>query len=413
MKIKAKLFSQALILILISLIVIFAGCVSEDTSGKEQKSGVAGSDYRTVIDSRGVAVEIPSDVKRVATVSDGLIEGTMYALGVEGTIVGIGSSALQSEWTYSYPTDDGGVVNGTGGHHVIKELIENIEDIPLFAQYGSPLNYETLSSLEPDVVIVRLGTSAFWEDAEAAQKTIDRIESLGMPVVVLYSPNCYDDASLTRISDEIEIIGDVFDKKEDAAEIAAYLESQIALVEERTSDIPEDEKPSVLMFGLSPTHRAQGGAGVAQGLGTAESYMIETVVNAKNAYQVDIGTFQIVNTEQVLALDPDVIVLCTAWGYHPPGELTEATYYESLRELKAVKNGRIMSLPWTPCNCAKRIEYPIDVMVIAKAAYPDRFEDIELDEWLIEFYMNTYGVDQTTAEKLRTAQWMDWCVGEQ
>lgn len=167
------------------------------------------------------------------------------------------------------------------------------------------------------------------------------------------------------------------------------------------------------MFGLSPTHRAQGGAGVVQGLGTTESYMIEDVVNAKNAFQVDAGNFQIVNTEQVLALDPDVIVLCTAWGYHPPGELTEATYYSSLRELSAVKNGRVMSLPWTPCNCVKRLEYPIDLMVIAKAAYPDKFDDIELDDWLLEFYMNVYGVDQATAEKLRTAQWMDWCVEEQ
>ena len=138
--------------------------------------------------------------------------------------------------------------------------------------------------------------------------------------------------------------------------------------------------------------------------------MIEDVVNAKNAYQVDVGTFQIVNTEQVLALDPNVIVLCTAWGYHPPGELTDATYYSSLRELSAVKNGRVMSLPWTPCNCAKRLEYPIDVMVIAKAAYPELFEDLALDDWVLEYYMNVYAVDQATAEKLRTAQWRDWCV---
>ena len=140
--------------------------------------------------------------------------------------------------------------------------------------------------------------------------------------------------------------------------------------------------------------------------------MIEDVVNARNAYQVDAGEFQIVNTEQVLALDPDVIVLCTAWGYHPPGELTEATYYETLRELTAVKKGRVMSLPWTPCNCAKRLEYPIDVMVIAKAAYPELFEDIDLEDWLIEFYMNVYGVDQAKAEDLLHAQWMEWCVKE-
>lgn len=396
------------------LTAVFAGCTGQ---GTDQGAGNArGTDdqYRTVVDSRGVAVQVPSDIKRVVTVSDGLIEGTMYALGVEDTLVGMGSACIQKDWTYSYPTDGGGFVNGSGGCNVMQVLDPGIKEIPLFMEYGAAMNYETLSSLDPDVVILRLGSCSLEEkDSETSKKSIETIESLGIPLIVLYSPNCYSDPSLSQISEEIEIIGYLFDKKEQATKIADYLESQVALVEERTSDIPEDEKPSVLMFGLSPTHRAQGGAGVVQGLGTTESYMIEDVVNAKNAFQVDAGNFQIVNTEQVLALDPDVIVLCTAWGYHPPGELTEATYYSSLRELSAVKNGRVMSLPWTPCNCVKRLEYPIDLMVIAKAAYPDKFDDIELDDWLLEFYMNVYGVDQATAEKLRTAQWMDWCVEEQ
>ncbi|MDD4498349.1 MAG: ABC transporter substrate-binding protein [Methanosarcinaceae archaeon] len=388
--------------------VLCAGCAEQVSEADDALNGGC----RTVVDSRGVAVQVPEKIERVVTVSDGLIEGMMYALGVEDTLVGIGSAALKGESNYSYPIDNGGLVNGSGGSHVVKVLVENISDLPLFVQYGTAMNYETLSSLNPDVVIVRLGSCTFWEDNANAQKTIDMIESLGIPLVVLYSPSCYNDPSLSQISNEIEIIGDVFGKKEEAAEIASYLESQVALVEERTSGIPEEEKPSVLMFGLSPTHRAQGGAGVVYGLGTMESYMIEGAVNAKNAYQVEVGTLQIVNTEQVLALDPDVIVLCTAWGYHSPGELAEATYYESLRELSAVKNGRVMSLPWTPCNCVKRLEYPIDLMVIAKAAYPESFEDINLGDWLLEFYQNVYGVDRDTAEKLRTAQWMDWCVEE-
>jgi iron complex transport system substrate-binding protein len=390
------------------LVAAFAGCTGQEPGVADTTQG---DEYRTVVDSRGVAVQVPVKIERVVTVSDGLVEGVMYALGVEDSLIGIGSSCIQKDWTYSYPTDDGGFVNGSGGCNVMQVLNPEIKELPLVMQSGAAMNYETLSSLNPDVVILRLGSCSIQEkDSETAKKTIETIESLGIPLIVLYSPNCYSDPSLIQISNEIEIIGDVFGKREEATEIAEYLESQVAFVEERTSGISNDEKPSVLMFGLSPTHRAQGGAGVVQGLGTTESYMIEDVVNARNAYQVDAGTFQIVNTEQVLALDPDVIVLCTAWGYHPPGELTEATYYGSLRELSAVKNGRVMSLPWTPCNCAKRLEYPIDVMVIAKAAYPERFEDISLDDWLLEFYQNVYGVDQDTAKDLRTAQWMDWCV---
>ena len=119
-----------------------------------------------------------------------------------------------------------------------------------------------------------------------------------------------------------------------------------------------------------------------------------------------------VSPEHVLALDPDVIVLPTDWGYHPPRELYDAPYYQNLQELKAVKNRRVMALPWSPCNCDKRLEYPIDVMVMAKAAYPERFEDVDLGEWLLQFYQNVYDVDVKTAEGLRTAQLMDWTVEE-
>lgn len=36
--------------------------------------------------------------------------------------------------------------------------------------------------------------------------------------------------------------------------------------------------------------------------------------------------------------------------------------------------------------------------------------DIDLSEWLLEFYENVYGGDETTAQELRSVQWMDWCV---
>jgi iron complex transport system substrate-binding protein len=69
-----------------------------------------------------------------------------------------------------------------------------------------------------------------------------------------------------------------------------------------------------------------------------------------------------------------------------------------------------MALPWTPWNCEKRLEYPIDAMVIAKAAYPEIFADIDLADWLLDFYQGLYGVDRKTAKKIRAAQWMDWAV---
>jgi len=49
-------------------------------------------------------------------------------------------------------------------------------------------------------------------------------------------------------------------------------------------------------------------------------------------------------------------------------------------------------------------------MVIAKAAYPSLFEQINLSEWLLDFYQEVYRVDRQTATELRSAQLMDWTV---
>ncbi|AKB35764.1 ABC transporter, solute-binding protein [Methanosarcina siciliae C2J] len=401
-------------LITLSLILFIAtaasGCMQAPVQTTDNET-TPGEEYRTVVDSRGVEVKVPVDIERVVTVSDGLVEETMVVLGVDDTLVGLGSKGLQYEGDFFYPTDSGTNVTVRGGKHVVLALSPDVKDLPLVVDYGVAMNYETLASLEPDVIIIRMGSSAFLSgEDERAQKAIRTLESLGIPLVILYSPNCYENSDPTAISHEIRIIGEVFGEEEEADRLASCLESRQEMIIERTRNISEEEKPDVLVFGLSPMHRTQTSAGIAWGLKTTESYMIEDVVNAKNAFRSDLGSFEVVSTEQVLAMDPDVIVIGTAAHYAPPDELYEASYYKNLRELKAVKNRRVVSLPYSPRNSAKRLEYPLDLMVIAKAAYPKQFADIDLNEWTLSFYQDVYDVDSNTAVQLRSAQLMDWCV---
>ena len=81
-----------------------------------------------------------------------------------------------------------------------------------------------------------------------------------------------------------------------------------------------------------------------------------------------------------------------------------------LQDMGAVKDKKVYSLPWLPSNCDKRLEYPIEMMIIAKAAYPDKFSDINLADWISEFYQNVYNVDEKGADTLISAQWLDWVV---
>jgi len=369
-------------------------------------TGWAAEEMRTVVDGRGEEVQVPMEIERVVAVSNGFIESVMFVLGEEDKLVG-GRDCVQSIYNYSYPTVEGETYEYKDGMMPVTYM-KPVWDFTVIATTQTAINYEALTALDPDVAIIRVTTTSM--DDEMVQKTISMIEALGIPVVVLKSHTCFDKPDLSTISDEIRIIGNIFGKEEKAAELADYLESQTQMVFERTKDIPDSEKTTVLIFGASPKAREAGGTGLVMGTNTIDSYFVEDIVHAKNAFgepgQPDISA------EHLLALDPDVIVLTTWWGYHPPEELYTAPYYQNVAELSALRKHRVYALPWTPNYTGKRIEYPIDLMVIAKAAYPERFEDIKVHEWVLEFYQNVYGVDEETAIGLRSAQWLDWTVEE-
>lgn len=408
MKPKRKNLKRLLVLA-ISGVVVFWGCLGGEAQGVQGLE--TAKEYRIITDMRGKDVKIPKEIKRVVTVCDGLVIGVMTHLGEEHKIVGVGSSCVQRNFKYTFPAVSGEHYAYEDGMNPVTYLNPWIMELPLIASSGEAMNYETLASLEPDLIILRLGscTLGWTEDDEHVKKTIGILESLGIPFVVLHGTSYSRDPDVDKISEEIRIIGQVFDKEDQAMELAVYLESIVDMVKERTKDIPESAKPDVLMFGLSPETRNAGGAGNVRGVDTIESRFIEKIVNARNAYQ-GAGSRVVFSTEHVLALNPDVIVLPTSWGYHPPSELYTAPYYRDLQELDAVKNRRVYALAWTPCNCAKRVEYPIEVMIIAKAAYPERFKDIKIHAWVLEFYQKVYGVDPETAKRLRSAQWLDWTV---
>ena len=59
-------------------------------------------------------------------------------------------------------------------------------------------------------------------------------------------------------------------------------------------------------------------------------------------------------------------------------------------------------------NASRRVEYPLDMLIIAKAAYPERFADISVYDFALRFYQDIYGVSEETARGLRSTQLLDW-----
>lgn len=365
----------------------------------------------TITDMRGKTVTVPKKLERIATISDGFVEGVLTHLGEVKKVTAIGSWSMKRDYKYNFVTKTGEKYAYTKGWNTMKFLNPWLNDLPCFnSPQGNILNFEALAKSKPQLVIMRVGDCTVRAaNPEALQKTIKTIEGMGFPLVVIKGPSTFPNGDLTTIRKEMEVIGSLFGKQKKAVALADYLYKTVAMIRKRTQGVPEAKKTKVLLLGLSPKVRKQGGTGNVWGVDTPESYIVEKVANAKSAFRGK-GVGQVVNVEQIYSLSPDVIVLPTWWGYHPPREILEGADFAILSEIPAIKNKRVVSMPWTPMNCTRRVEYPLDMLIIAKAAYPERFKDIKVHEFALKFYQDVYGVDVSTAKKLRSTQWLDWTV---
>ncbi|NPV63489.1 MAG: ABC transporter substrate-binding protein [Methanotrichaceae archaeon] len=346
---------------------------------------------------RGVQVSIPEDPQRVIAISRGIIDTTMYAFGVQDKLVG--GSIYNKDNGYGNYTYDNEI-------HRICPFISFVlnpeyRNLTNVGAFGGPLgvapNVEVVASLDPDLLIMRDQGA----DDENTAKFLDAVSRLEIPVVVLKYPDCYDDVSVSTIYEEVRLLGEVFGKQEKAEKIVDLMKEQVELIRERTNDVSEKDRPRVLYFGASSYAKDKGGAGYAFGTDTIESAFLEDIINAKNAY--DGTNTELISAERLLSIDPDVIILPTYSGYHPPSVMYNGSQFEKVQELKALKDERVHSLAATPYR-DERLEFPIHLMIAAKAIYPDRFEDIDLEEWIEDYFRELYDVDDEKANELIDAQ---------
>ena len=364
---------------------------------------------RSVVDMTGTRADVPADLTRVATISDGFVESVMARLGTIRTLVALGSAAQQRTWAYTYEFGPRRPLSFTDGMGTVRVVHPWLTRLPCASASGDGINFETLATARPEVLVVRVGDCT----VPAGSDQVDRLRALfgalGIPVVVLRSPTDYRGQGPGTLRDEILLLGRVFGREAEARVLADELTDVETFVSTRVEPAPSEARPRALYLGLASSARSSGGAAFVWGTDSAESWMLERLVGARNAYRGG-GSRVLLNAEQILTLDPDVIFLPTSAGYHPPEELAEAPHFRELRQLRAVRTGRVYPLPWTPMNCARRLEYPLDLMVMAKGVYPDRFRDVAVHDWALAFYRRTYGVDETQARAMRRAQWFEWAV---
>ena len=201
----------SLTLIVVLCLGIFAGCVTPENS----------SSYRTITDFKGRQVQIPDTVETIVCVGVGALRYTCY-MGAQDRVVGVEDYETKAGMSrlYNYIHFD------------------KFKDLPIIGTNGQPYA-EEIVKLMPDVIVMSKSASV---DADELQK------QTGTPVVVVPG----SDTTLDQDAyDTIRILGELYGLENRMTELTNYLQNIQKDLDDRSKDIPDSEKPSVYVGGVS------------------------------------------------------------------------------------------------------------------------------------------------------------------
>ncbi len=328
----------------IAMCLTMAACASADTQGE-----------RTIVDSENREVAIPETVERIVCVGVGALRYTCYMESAD-LVVGVEDCEVEAVISRLY-----NFVN-----------IETFQDKPIIGSNGNP-NAESIIAADPQVIVL----SAF-----AGVDADDLQSKTGIPVVVIPG----SDATLDEKGYEtLRILGELYGKQDRAETLTSYLKGLEKDLTDRTANIPEEDRPTVYVGGVS----FKGHHGFE---GTEAGYGPLALIGAKNLADTtgQTGAFNI-DVEQVLAWDPDVIFL----DFNGMA-LINADYAENpdfYNSLSAVQNGKVYSQISFRSNATNLETALADAYYAATVLYPEAFADVDLDAKISEIYTMLLGVD--------------------
>ncbi|MBQ8359818.1 MAG: iron ABC transporter substrate-binding protein [Oscillospiraceae bacterium] len=324
---------KKILVLLLSVVLcfgLFAGC-----------SAPAGDSVntRTITDSKNRQVEVPETVESIVCVGVGALRYTCY-MGAADLVTAVEDCEKEPVISRLY-----NFVN-----------IDKFKDLPVIGTNGVPYPEEIIKAA-PDVIVMSQSASV---DADDLQ------EKTGTPVVVIPgSDTTLDDAAF----ETIRILGELYGKETRATELTDYLKSIQKDLNDRTQNIPDSEKPSVYVGGVS----FKGHHGFE---GTEAGYGPLALINAKNLADTTgkTGAFNI-DLEQVLSWDPDIIFLdFNGMSLINEDYAKNPAYYNALT---AVQEGKVYSQISFRSNASNLETALADAYYAACVIYPEQFGDVD------------------------------------
>lgn len=320
----------SIILSVVLCLGLFAGCSAPDFDTENT---------RTITDSLGRNVKVPEEVKSIVCVGVGALRYTCY-VGAADLVVGVEDYETKAGMSRLY-----NYVN-----------FDKFKDLPVIGTNGQPYNEEIIN-LNPDVIVMSKSASVEADDLQT--KT-------GTPVVVVSgSDMTLDDGAY----ETIRIMGELYRVESHAAELTNYLKGLQEDLDNRTKDIPDSEKPSVYVGGVS----FKGHHGFE---GTEAGYGPFALIHANNLADTtgQTGAFNI-DLEQVLSWDPDVIFVdFNGMSLIKEDYAKNPAYYNSLT---AVQEGKVYSQISFRSSASNLETALADAYYAACVMYPEQFKDVD------------------------------------
>lgn len=256
-------------------------------------------------------------------------------------------------------------------------ILDKYQDLPNFGM-GDAVNYEAVIAANPTIAI-NSGkiNDTMVSDCDALS------ESLGIPVVAV-------DNELNHSAEAFRFMGELLGVEDHAEELAQYAE-QVFTDINALSDIPEEKKVSVYFGnGEDSLETAPRGSQHAQ---------ILDAINAVNVADLELGDGSRVqiSAEQLLAWDPDVIVVngepkADKSGNSAAEDILSNPDYASL---KAVQDQKVYGTPNAPFSWVDRPAGPnrlIGMRWFSALIYPEYIK-CDINEEIHKFFDLFYHVD--------------------
>lgn len=328
----------------------------EPTQSAEQDATQETAETREITDMAGRKVTVPTAENIESVFSAGPVAAIFLYMVVPDKLLG---------WNYEL-------------NDVEKSIIlDKYQDLPNFGM-GDAVNYEAVIAANPTIAI-NSGkiNDAMVSDCDALS------ESLGIPVVAV-------DNELNNSAEAFRFMGELLGVEDHAEELAQYAE-QVFTDINVLSDIPEEKKVSVYFGnGEDSLETAPRGSQHAQ---------ILDAINAVNVADLELGDGSRVqiSAEQLLAWDPDVIVV----NGEPKADKSGSSAAEDIlsnpdyASLKAVQDQKVYGTPNAPFSWVDRPAGPnrlIGMRWFSALIYPEYIK-CDINEEIHKFFDLFYHVD--------------------